>query len=102
MRNTTISSSIASVVTRVIASVANAGAVRCVLDLTLMREHMGTWHEPCRPGYAFAGSYQCCQQPFNPGPSKPLGKRLLRQNDISAPAFYTALSRLKVRAVSRG
>ena len=102
MRYTTISSSIASVVRRVIDTVAIAGAVRTMLHLTLMREHMGYCLEPCRPGFAFAGSY--CSCPIaNPQPGKPGGKRPSGHFDTLALAVCTTPSRLTfVRAKRRG
>lgn len=54
MRSTTISSSIASVVTRVIDSVAVAGsALRMAPRLMLMREHLGYWLTHCQPESAY-------------------------------------------------
>lgn len=91
MRNTTISSSIASVVCRVIASVAVAGiAVRTFLHLTLMREHMGYWRELCQPGFDFGGNQRgyCGSNPM-PG-SKP---GLLRRFGISAPLALVRANR---------
>lgn len=106
MRITTISSSIASVVSRVIDCVAIAGSVRMPLHLTLMREHLGCWLERClEPGFAYAGSY-ANYQAGNPKagkqPGKPGQARQLRLSDI-ALAVRTAPSRLtSVSTRSRG
>ncbi|MEZ6133274.1 MAG: hypothetical protein R3C53_00045 [Pirellulaceae bacterium] len=101
MRITTISSSIASVVARVIAEVAGS-AVRTFLHLTHMREHMlldlGYWLEPCQPGFTCGN-----QQSFhsNPLPGKQPG--LLRLLGISAlavcPAPYAAASAVRLATV---
>lgn len=102
MRNTTISSSIASVVCRVIASVAVAGiAVRTFLHLTFMREHLGYWRELGQPGSDFGGNQQGYFHPSNPmSGSKP---GLLRHFGISAPAYCPSPSRLaSVRANRQG
>ena len=57
MRNSINITSIASVVSRVIASVADAGVVRTFLQLTSMRELMGLWQEYRQPGFAAYGSH---------------------------------------------
>jgi hypothetical protein len=91
MRFTSISSSIASVVNRVIGFVAGA-AVRTFLHLTQMREHllldlgfgdMRYWLEPCQPGFTNDRDIQCLSRLGNPQP----GKRpsLLRLLGITAP-----------------
>ena len=110
MRNTTISSSIASVVSRVIVSI--AGAVRNFLCLTSMREHMGCWLEPGQLGFAFAGAY--CSYPANKRqaadmqPGKPGGRRQLRRSGIAlavctTPFHSPRMDRLtSVTAISRG
>ena len=107
MRITSISSTIVSVVSRVIDSVVFAGrAVRTFLHLTHMREHMGYWLEPCQSGFASAGDRLGLQQPGNPKPGKQPG--LLRLIGITAPAVCPAPSaaaaaRLaSVRAHDRG
>ncbi|MEM7474394.1 MAG: hypothetical protein AAF483_05320 [Planctomycetota bacterium] len=95
MRITTISSSIASVVCRVIDSVAGTGAVRNFLTLTQlgnMRERMGNWQGLCQMRFAlpdgemrYLGSETLSLQPTQPG--KPGGKRHAWHTDI-AQAIY--------------
>ena len=93
MRFTTISSSIASVVSRVIGFVAGS-AVRTFLHLTQMREHllmeMGYWLEPCQPGFTSDKDHSCLIRFGNQQP----GKRpaLLRLLGISAPVVCLAPS----------
>lgn len=103
MRFTSISSSIASVVSRVIGFVAG-GAVRTFLHLTQMREHllldlgfgdmgfgdMGYWLEPCQPGLTYGKDMQCLSRLGNPQPGKPSG--LLRLLGITAPVVCLAPS----------
>lgn len=105
MRNTSISSSIASVVNRVIASVAAAGiAVRTVLHLTFMREHMGYWLEPCQPGFAFSYDQRGRDlgNPQSGYKSGELRHCLLGQNGNLAPAFCTTPTRLaSARAIAQ-
>lgn len=101
MRNTTISSSIVSVVSRVIDSVAVAGnSVRSFLRLALMRERLGYWQEPCQPGIAFCGDHLGHQLGKPASGYKPDAKR---QADIAAFAFYATPSRAtSVRLTTRG
>jgi hypothetical protein len=92
MRFTSISSSIASVVCRVIRSVVAGSAVRTFLHHTHMREHMlldlGYWLEPCQPGFAYGRDQQRLSLL---GSSKPGNKPgLLRLLGISAPAVCPA------------
>lgn len=100
MRNTTISSSIASVVSRVITSVVVAGsAVRNFLP-ALMRERMGYWHE----------SYQLCLASDAGHLGLPAGKpaaafkpAAARHCDIATTTGHTALSTAtSVRLRARG
>jgi hypothetical protein len=101
MRNSTISSSIASVVSRVIASVVAAGAVRNLLHLLRLREKGGCWLELCQSEYAMAGAFMH-QQPADSMPGSPGFKRPVRRSDI-AQAVYTAPRRLTtVRATLHG
>ncbi len=86
MRISTISSSFASVVIRVIDCVAVAGiAVRTFLHLTSTREPMGYWLEPCQPGFTLGG-YHPMGNP-RPGYKQPGPLRLL---GISVPAVCPA------------
>lgn len=93
MRFTTISSSIASVVTRVIGFVAGS-AVRSFLHLTQLREHLlmdvGYWLEPCQPGFTNDKDSTCLNHFGNPQPGKRPG--LLRLLGISAPVVCLAAS----------
>jgi len=98
MRFTSISSSIASVVSRVIGFVAG-GAVRTFLHLTQMREHllldlgfgdMGYWLEPCQPGLTYGKDMQCLSRLGNLQPGKRSG--LLRLLGITAPVVCLAPS----------
>lgn len=101
MRNTIISSSIASVVSRVIDSIAVAGsAVRTILRLTFMRERAGYWLEPCQPEFALA----CNHLGYQLGKLKPgIKPGHLGQFGILAHAAYPAASRLaSVRANRQG
>ena len=102
MRITTITSSIASVVSRVIDVVASAGAVRTFLHLTLMREHLGSWQAPCQFEFAYASN--CSGYPrANPMPGKPGGECRLRHSDMYAPTVCTTQTRLtSVRATRCG
>lgn len=98
MRITNISSSIASVVCRVINSVAVAGvAVRMFLHLTFTREHMGYWLELCQPRLAWGGNDAC----YQPVDLKPGNKPGLWREGITAPAVCLAPSRLASAQVSR-
>ena len=101
MRNSTISSSIASVVSRVIASVVAAGAVRNLLHLLRLREQGGSWLELCQCEFAMAGAYMH-QHPADSMPGSPGFKRPAWRSDI-AQAVYTAPRRLTtVRATMHG
>lgn len=101
MRISTISSSIATVVSRVMDSVVIAGAVRVSDHLARMREHLGYWLEPCQPGFAFANccasnaaAYAAGSPPVDKQPgNKPGQIHQLWQSDI-ALAYRTAPSRL--------
>ena len=81
MRISTISSTIASVVSRVIASIVTGSAAVAFLR-HLMRERMGYWQERCQPGYAFDGD--TLHQLHNPKPGNKPG--LLRLLGISTLA----------------
>ena len=86
MRNTTISSSIASVVCRVIDSVAGNGAVRNFLTLTQLRERMGNWLELCHMHFGSPDGHLSYLSLKPKQPGEPGGKRW-RPTDI-AQAIY--------------
>lgn len=96
MRFTSISSSIAYVVSRVIGFVAGS-AVRPFLHLTQMREHLlldmgfaetGYRLEPCQPGFTNDKDQSRLSCLGNPQPGKRPG--LLRLLGITAPAVWAA------------
>ena len=90
MRNTTISSSIASVVNRVITSVAVAGnGLRNFLRHVLMHEHMGNWQELCQPGLK-CGKVDLSRPAMFASPQPGYQAGLLRPFGISTPAVYMA------------
>ncbi len=102
MRNSTISSSIASVANRVIDCVAvvAGSAVRRFLHLTLHREQMGYWLEPCQSGFDFAEGMRLVRL-GNPQPGSKPG--LQRRFGIVALAVCPAPSRLtSVRTTRQG
>ena len=102
MRNSTISSSIVSVVCRVINVVAIAGTVRSFLHLAHMRGHMGYWREPCQLEFAYAGDcHSHLLADLKPGkPVQPCRTR--RANDTARTVFATPSRLTTVRAIRRG
>lgn len=104
MRFTSISSSIASVVSRVIGFEVAGAAVRTFLHHTHMREHMlldlGYWLEPCQPGFAY-GRDQRLSRMGSPMPGNKPG--LLRLFGIPAlavcPAPHAAASVARLASV---
>ena len=101
MRNTANSTSISSVVFRVI-DVAGAGSARGLLALAVLREHLGYWQEQCLRGLAIGGTIS--RQMLNPMPGKP-GQECLKRSDTRhssdlALAVFTTPRSLAVRALS--
>ncbi len=86
MRISAISSSIASVVARVIASVATVDAVRTFLHLTAMRGHTGCWHKRSKLAYE-GGGYLLLNPNMQPG--KPGQDCRQRQSRIALAVSQT-------------
>ena len=91
MRNTTITSSIASVVRPVADALTVAGiAAHSFLHLTFLREHMGYWLELCQSGFDYVGGKH--RRLGNPQPGGRPGMQ--RRLGISQLAVCPAPSRL--------
>ena len=100
MRISTISTSISSVVSRVIDVVAGAGFAHVRLALTVLRERLGNWQEQ----YLF-GLAQCraanCAIAANPMPGKPGMACQQRHDGKFALAVFTTPTVSTVRALSQ-
>lgn len=100
MRNSTISTSISSVVSRVIDVVTGAGFAHVRLALAMFRERLGNWQEQYLYGLA-----QCRDAiraiAANPMPGKPGMPCQMRHDGKFALAVFTPPTVSTVRALSQ-